>query len=120
LQADRSVRVQDEVAGLAKTASVRWAMVTHADVQVDGPGRATLTQQGRKLAFRVLEPAGAQVKIYPTDPPPSSLDYRNPGTRMVGFEVQVPAGATRRLVVQLVPASAGGTTAAEVVALAQW
>jgi hypothetical protein len=121
LQVDRSVRVQDEFKALAKPATVRWAMVTHADVKVDGAGRATLAQAGKTLALRVLEPANAAVKIYPTDPPPTSLDARNPGTRMVGFEVQVPAGAAQRVVVQLVPASAGAAAGASpIVPLAQW
>jgi hypothetical protein len=120
LQADRTVRVQDELVGTGKAASVRWAMVTHADVQVAGPGRATLAQQGKKLEFRVLEPAGAVVKIYRTDPPPSKLDAKNPGTRMIGFEVQVPAGQTQRLVVQLVPQSAGAAPAAAITPLAEW
>lgn len=103
LQEDRSVVVQDEVKALGKAASVRWAMVTRAEVKVDGEGHATLTQDGKKLGFLVVEPAGAVVKIYPTDPPPAATDARNPGTRMVGFEVAVSAGAAQRIVVQLVP-----------------
>jgi hypothetical protein len=120
LQADRSVRVQDEVQATGKAATVRWAMVTQAEVTVSGPGQATLAQAGRKLAFRVLEPAGAQVKVYPTDPPPSALDHRNPGTRMIGFEVRVPAGTPQRLVIDLVPGSVAGAVAKEVVPLSQW
>jgi hypothetical protein len=110
--------VQDEVKALGKAASVRWAMVTRAEVKVDGEGHATLTQDGKKLGFRVLEPAGAVVKIYPTDPPPAATDARNPGTRMVGFEVAVSAGAAQRIVVQLVPRDAGSAPAVK--ALAEW
>lgn len=119
LEPDRSVRVQDEFTALEKAASVRWAMVTHADVQVAGSGRAALTQGGKRLELRVLEPAGAALKIYPTDPPPSPHDARNPGTRMVGFEVQVAAGQPQRFVVQLVPASTPGE-APPVRPLAEW
>lgn len=119
LQPDRSVRVQDEFKALGKVATVRWAMVTHADVKVEGPGRATLSQAGKKLGFRVLEPAGAALKIYQTDPPPSALDASNKGTRMIGFEVQVPAGKAERLVVQLVPQSAADVATA-IVPLAEW
>jgi hypothetical protein len=118
LHADRSVVVQDEIMARGKTASVRWAMVTRADVNIDGAGHAVLTQEGKKLGFRVLEPAGAVVKIYPTDPPPAATDAPNPGTRMVGFEVAVGAGATQRIVVQLVPRDAG--SAPVVKALAEW
>lgn len=119
LLADRRVRVQDEVTALDRTATVRWAMVTHAEVQVTSPGRATLVQAGRKLGFHVLEPAGVELKIYPTDPPPGPLDVRNPGTRLLGFEVPVPAGKTQRLVVQLVPGDAPGSAAA-IEPLAGW
>lgn len=119
LQPDRTVRVQDEFTTLAKPANVRWAMVTLADVKIDGPGRATLMQDGKRLNFRVLEPAGAQLKIYPTDPPPSATDATNRGTRMIGFEVSVPAGSPQRLVVQLEPGTAKPAQS-PVRPLAQW
>jgi hypothetical protein len=119
LQPDRTVRVQDEVTALDKTATVRWAMVTHAEVSLDGPGRATLSQAGKRLAFRVLEPATAKLAVYPTDPPPSPLDAPNPGTRLLGFEVQVPAGSAQRLVVQLIPQRANFSTPA-ILPLAEW
>lgn len=118
LQDDRSVLVQDEFKALGKAAKVRWAMVTRADVKIDGAGHATLTQEGKKLGFRVVEPAGAVVKIYPTDPPPAATDAPNPGTRMVGFEVAVGAGGAQRIVVQLVPRDAGSVPAVR--ALADW
>ena len=119
LQADRSVLVQDEIAALGKASTVRWAMVTRAEVKIAGAGAATLTQDGKTLEFRVVEPAGATVKIYPTDPPPSALDARNPGTRMVGFEIVVGAEAEQRIVVQLTPGGAAAMTA-DVRALADW
>lgn len=106
LQPDRTVIVQDEFTAADRAATVRWAMVTRADVALDAAGRATLTQQGKRLAFRVLEPAGATLRVYPTDPPPAPTDARNEGTRQLGFEVAVPAGRAQRIVVQLVPGSA--------------
>ncbi len=116
---DRTVVVQDEFTAAGKSVGARWAMVTHADVKIDGFGRATLSQAGKKLEFRVLEPAATPLEIYPTDPPPAPTDARNPGTRLIGFEVSVAAGMSQRIVVQLVPAS---TTAAPLVVrpLAQW
>jgi hypothetical protein len=119
LQPDKSVRVQDEIVALAKVTSVRWAMVTFAEVQIDGAGRATLRQQGKRLSFRVLEPAGATLKIFPTDPPPAATDASNPGTRMIGFETNVPPNKTQRIVVQLVPGSAAGEDASAL-PLSQW
>ena len=119
LESDRSMRVQDEIGALDRVATARWAMVTFADVRMEGPGRATLSQAGKRLSFRVLEPAGTTLKIYPTNPPPSPNDAPNEGTRMIGFETSVPANRTQRIVVQLVPGSATSDDSA-VVPLAQW
>jgi hypothetical protein len=119
LQPDRTVRVQDEVLTLDRAARIRWAMVTRSEVKIDGPGRATLTQDGKSLAFRVLEPANATLAVYPTDPPPAPTDARNAGTRMIGFEVRAPAQKAQRLVVQLVPADAIAIDEA-IVPLDQW
>jgi hypothetical protein len=101
LQFDRSVLVQDEFQSPGKKVAVRWAMLTRADVTIDGPGRATLAQAGRKLHFRVLEPASTVLKIFQTDPPPASTDARNEGTRQIGFELDLGVGERTRLVVQL-------------------
>ncbi|MBE0659284.1 MAG: heparinase II/III family protein [Bryobacteraceae bacterium] len=120
MRADRTVLVQDEFTGLGpERASVRWAMLTRADVRVDGPGRATLTRDGRTLEFRVVEPAGAVIRIYATDPPPAETDAPNPGTRMLGFEIDAPAGAARRVVVHLVPQTAAASAVA-VQPLSEW
>jgi len=67
----------------------------------------------------VLEPEGAVLKIYPTDPPPREIDARNEGTRMLGFEVVVAAGQAQRWVVQLEPGSAPAGNEA-VQPLAEW
>jgi hypothetical protein len=106
LQPGGSVRVQDEFTTLDHESHIRWAMLTRAEVKIDGPGRATLTQSGKTLAFRVLEPADAVLAIYPTDPPPAATDARNEGTRMIGFEIHAAARRTHRLVVELIPADA--------------
>ena len=95
--------VYRDISALGEAGAVRWAMLTQADVRIDSAGRATLTQAGKKLSFRVLEPADASLKIIATNPPPAATDVSNEGTRMIGFEVRVAAGAAQRLVVQLVP-----------------
>lgn len=107
LRPDRTVLIQDEFSAMeGKAATVRWAMLTRAEVKIDGAGRATLSREGRTLQLRVLEPVGVPLRIYATDPPPAATDAPNPGTRMVGFEVSTAAGASRRMRVQLVPQSA--------------
>jgi hypothetical protein len=118
LQADRTVLVQDEIQALKEPATVRWAFVTQAEVTLSR-NSALLQSQGQKLALRVLSPAGATVKLYQTDPPPGKFDARNEGTRMVGFEVRMPAASKQTLTVALVP---GGKTDApiRIRPLAEW
>lgn len=106
LRPDRTVLIQDEFTALqSKAADVRWAMLTRADVRIDGPGRATLTRDGRTLEFQVIEPLGATLRLFSTDPP-SPTDAPNPGTRLLGFNVETPGGAASRVIVQLIPQSA--------------
>jgi hypothetical protein len=120
LRPDRTVLIQDEFSGeREKAAVVRWAMLTRAEVKIDGAGRATLSRDGQTLEFRVLEPDNAALQIYTTDPPPAATDAPNPGTRLLGFSVPVAGGQAVRIRVQLVPRSAraGAIAAAP---LAQW
>ena len=113
---DRSVMIQDEFT-VCRDSTVRWAMVTPADVTVTAPGLATLAQKGRTLAFRVLEPAHAEVRTWSTEPP-TDIDAPNPGTRLVGFAVRLPMGEARRLVVHLVPG--GRDSPVAVTPLQEW
>lgn len=119
LLGDGTVRVQDESTMRDTPADVRWAMVTRATVRLGAPGTAVLEQAGQTLAFRVLEPAGVNLEIFATDPPPAATDAANPETRQVGFRIRANAGASRRVVVQLEP---GGPRARPVpiVPLREW
>lgn len=119
LQADRTVVVQDEFAAPANAeAAVRWAMVTRAEVTLDGPGTATLRRGGKTLRFQVVEPAAAELQIYSTEPP-AATDAPNPGTRLLGFMVKLPAGTAGRVVVRMIPESAK-VAAFVPAALANW
>ncbi|MBA3938437.1 MAG: heparinase, partial [Planctomycetes bacterium] len=117
LLADRSVVVQDEIVA-EHACTVRWAMMTRATVGGMMPGAAVLTQDGHRLVLRVLEPAGALVRTWASDPPPAAYDAANSGTVMVGFETRIEAGAALRIAVQLAPGDGGA--AAVVTPLAQW
>jgi hypothetical protein len=119
IEADRTVVVQDEFAAPANAvAAVRWAMVTRAEVTVDGPGLAALRREGRTLRFQVVEPAASELQIYSTDPP-AATDAPNPGTRLLGFMVKLAAGEPARVVVRMIPESAKAGPF-EPAALARW
>ena len=96
-----AVLVQDEAGALEHTASVRWGMVTRAEVTLLDDAAALLKQDGRALLVRVLSPQGARLQLYETENPPREYDARNPNTRMIGFESEIGAGSSATLAVFL-------------------
>jgi Heparinase II/III-like protein len=105
-----SVLVQDEVKTLDRAASVRWAMVTRAEVALEGDDKATLRQDGQIVSLRVLSPANAKLAVYDIEKPPRDYDAENPNTRMVGFEITIAAATAETLAVFLEPGAPSGTT----------
>jgi len=99
------VLIQDEFKATDQPATVRWAMVTPADVSIETDKTALLTQEGKRMRLTVLTEAEVQLKTYSTEPK-ADYDAPNPGTRMVGFEVSLPAGHTARTAVLLGPPAA--------------
>lgn len=97
-----TVVVQDELEA-EREVEVRWGMLTEAEVEILGAGRALLRQQGEKLGLRVAAPEKARLEIYDTANPPREHDAPNPGTRMIGFKVRLGPGEAARLVVRLIP-----------------
>lgn len=115
----RYVVVRDEVTAGPAPATVRWTMLTPATVRQLSPTTAELTQGGKKLLLQVTEPATIALKTWPTTGP-HDYDAPNPGTTLVGFELQVPANAKVPFSVLLVPGSAAGSKLRPVLPLAQW
>jgi hypothetical protein len=65
------------------------------------PSPGTLEQPPQRLTLTLGGMAAASWCEYPTDPPPAAHDAPNPGTRMVGFEVWLAAGESKRWTVRL-------------------
>ncbi|WP_309396329.1 heparinase II/III domain-containing protein [Cerasicoccus maritimus] len=100
-----TVVVRDVVETLDRETEIRWGMATRADVTIDSPTHATLRQDGKQLELVVKSPANAQLEIYPMDPPPNDYDAPNPGAKMIGFTVKLPANSEEILLVELRPGS---------------
>jgi hypothetical protein len=65
-------------------ATLRWRMVTEADVTVDG-SKATLKQDGKTLHLVVSTPTEGLLRAAPVDPPPYFWDAENPGVTAIDF-----------------------------------
>ena len=113
------VVVRDEIETLDKETTIRWTMLTPADVKITGDSKAELTKDGKKLILQVQSPIKVSMKTWSTDPP-NSYDAPNPGTTLVGFEVIVPANSKTAFNVQLVPENAIGKATKKIEPLQSW
>jgi hypothetical protein len=98
------VVIRDELKTGADKASVRWKMLTGADVAITGTNTATLTKDGKQLLIVVDEPSNIKLTTWSSQ---STTDYDvpNPGTILLGFEAEVPANTPAVLQVKLIPGS---------------
>jgi hypothetical protein len=96
------VVVHDEYTATDKPVTVRWVMLTAADVKITGANTAELTKDGKKLALKVVSSKGVQLKTWSTAPT-NDYDAPNPGTVMIGFETKVSANERISQSVLLLP-----------------
>jgi hypothetical protein len=96
------VVIQDELTAPDKQVTVRWAMLTAADVKITGDHTATLMKDGKKLMLNVTASKNVKLKTWSTAPT-NDFDAPNPGTVMVGFEIIIPANEKTSQTVFLIP-----------------
>lgn len=113
------VLVRDEIEALDKETTVRWTMLTPADVKITGTDKAVLSKNGKTLMLQVKGPGDIKMQTWSTDPP-NSYDAPNPGTTMVGFTVTLPANSKAAFDVTLVPGSRGKKKIKKTAALERW
>lgn len=96
------VAVKDEIISNEKGTTVRWAMLTPANVKILNDNKAELTQNGKTLQLSVLEPAKIKLTTWSTQPT-HEYDAPNTGTTLIGFEVVLPKNSQTNLTVLLTP-----------------
>lgn len=96
------VLVKDEIVTGANDVTVRWTIVTPANVQILKNGNALLSQNGKKLELKIIEPSGAIIKTWSTRPA-NNYEAQNNGTSLVGFEVKLSKHSQNSLTVLMVP-----------------
>ncbi len=116
---DQYVMVRDEIETLSSSATIRWNMLTSADVKITGMNTAELVKNEQRLILKVIEPAKVKMKTWSTLPP-HDYDALNPGTAMVGFEITVPANSAVVLNVLLIPEGAVENTRVSLKSLSEW
>ena len=114
------VVVRDEIEALDTVTTIRWTLLTPANVVITGKNTAELTKNGKKLLLRVDAPGDIVMKTWPTDPPPNSYDAPNPGTIRTGFELTIPAKSKTAFTVSLIPEKAAAAANKKTAPLQSW
>jgi hypothetical protein len=116
---DSYVVIRDEMKTLGKPTTIRWTMLTSAEVSTKGGNTAVLKKDGKELTLQVDYPVNVVIKTWSTEPT-TSYDALNPGTTLVGFEIVVPADHAEKFIVRLIPQGAEKKTKSEIGSLHQW
>ena len=95
----RTILIQDEVTGAKGT--VRWAMMTRAEISAKG-SQAALSLGGKKMLAKILSPAGAEFETAPAKPP-TDRERKNEGYRMLVINAKPQAASTLTIGVVLCP-----------------
>jgi hypothetical protein len=111
--------IEDELTTLDSLTKVRWTMLTTAQVSIEKSNEALLTKGGRQLILRVDSPAKVTLKTWSTQPT-TTYDAPNPGTTIVGFEIELPANSTEVFAVKLIPQGAEKKAKQKVGPLSSW
>jgi len=113
------VVVRDEIETLDSIATIRWTLLTSADVKIINKNQVELTKNNKKLILKVLEPDNIDLKTW-TTVPPHSYDAPNTGTILTGFEVKLPPKTKTAITVVLISEENNKTVIEEIKPLRKW
>lgn len=113
------VIVRDEITAPSKQVSVRWAMLTSADVKITGSNTAELMKNGKKLLMKVNSTEDIKLRTWSTAPT-NDYDAPNEGTAIIGFETEIQANEKIAHTVFLIPEGATKSVKEQVKGLDSW
>ena len=96
----QAVEITDTVKNSLADQEYRWAMVTRADVKLNGK-EAILTQDGQQLRARIMSEGAYEFSLVSTTPPGDERQYRNEGTQMLAVKSMLKKGSDNTVTVKL-------------------
>ncbi len=96
------VIVRDEVMNADTSSTVRWAMLTYDNIEIISDHQAVIRKGNKELTFLVVEPQNVKIQTYSSNPQ-NEFEEKNPGTVMIGFELNLQANEEKTLCVVLIP-----------------
>jgi hypothetical protein len=119
----RQCLIQDEVIRLADDDSLRWAMLTSADIKLNR-NKALLSKGGKYLRAEILQPEDATFAISSTKATYHPDEASNLGTSLLTVSLSLGVSDTTRIVILLTPGqeTASPSVAGEydIIPLSQW
>lgn len=112
------VVVSDELVAPNKPITLRWNMLTSATPKL-GKNSITLTKDGKTLNLKVNTDSKVTMKTWTTTPT-TTYDALNPGTTLVGFEMQLKSNQKQAIQVFLIPGSVDSKKITFEKALEKW
>ena len=112
------VVVSDELVAPNKPVILRWNMLTSATPKL-GKNSITLTKDGKTLNLKVNTDSKVTMKTWSTTPT-TTYDALNPGTTLVGFEMQLKPNQKQVIQVYLIPGSVDSKKITFEKALEKW
>jgi hypothetical protein len=101
------VLIRDEIEGLQGGSTVRWAMLTKADVGSPGPqaigSELILQQAGQHLRVHLQLPLDAKFEVIPANPPDDDFNAPNPNAHLLIVNMVAPASGRLNIAVILQP-----------------
>ncbi|CAM4240845.1 heparinase [Cytophagaceae bacterium 50C-KIRBA] len=97
----RVVEISDQIQLGKQGGELVWTMLTAAEFHADGPGKAYLTQKGKRLNLQLKGMKGEWISW--SSEPNHDYDAPNLGTRFVGFKVATKENQKLKYQVILVP-----------------
>ena len=114
------VMVRDEVVALSdRSHTVRWTLLTPAEVKHIGKDEIVLEKDGKRLAVKVVSKYPVTMKTWSTRSE-NSYDAANPGTIRIGFESHIDAGASADFTVFLLPGGSMDCDLSKNIPLSRW
>lgn len=92
LRDSKYVVVRDEIKASAKDITLRWTLLTPAQVMIQDAKTVVLSQKGKTMYLTFDASTPVKIKTWSTVPT-HDYDAPNPGTTLVGFEATLPAGS---------------------------
>ena len=99
---NKYVMIRDELVNIDTTGKLRWSMVTHENINIIDNNSAVIRKGNKSLKFHVVSPKNVEIRTYSTDPT-NDFEDKNPGTKMIGFEMDLEPNQEVELIVLLVP-----------------